>query len=216
MPLDKSGGEGAFKRNVSTLMGEVGSSPHVQSRAQALAIAYDVKRRSHAAGGAAATPRALYRKLAHAGPINSVVPGRTDNHPLAVASGGYVLPADHVSSLGEGNTQAGMSILQHMFGNEGPYGIGKNPKIKHGAGLPKPPGLKTGMRRMRADGGDVGEDNPVEIMAAGGEFVIPPHIVEEIGGGDIDKGHKILDKWVVSNRKNHVSTLRKLPGPAQS
>lgn len=213
MPLDKSGGQPAFKRNVKTLMGEVGSSPHVQSRAQALAIAYDIKRRGHAAGGAAATPRSLYRKSTHEGPINSVVPGRTDNHPMAVASGGYVLPADHVSSIGEGNTAAGQSILSEMFGNSGPYGIGKNPSIKHGAGVPRLPRPRV-PKMFRADGGGVGD--PVDIMAAGGEFVIPAHIVESIGGGDIDKGHKILDNWVIANRKNHVATLKKLPGPAKS
>jgi hypothetical protein len=213
MPLDKSGGKAAFKRNVSTLIGEVGSSPHVQSRAQALAIAYDVKRRGKAAGGAAATPRSLYKKPTHSGPINSVVPGRTDNHAMAVEPGSYVLPADHVSSLGEGNTNAGMTILQHMFsGKEGPYGIGKNPSIKHRAGVPKPPGMK----KMRADGGGVEDDSPIDVLTAGGEYVIPRSAVEALGGGDLDHGHRILDQWVVSNRKNHVSTLRKLPGPAKS
>ena len=46
MPLEKSRSEKAFKRNVSTLMKEVGASPHVQSRKQALAIAYDIKRKA--------------------------------------------------------------------------------------------------------------------------------------------------------------------------
>lgn len=50
MPLDNSGTNAAFKRNVSTLMDEVGESPHVQSRAQALAIAYS-KKRGRAIGG---------------------------------------------------------------------------------------------------------------------------------------------------------------------
>lgn len=213
MPLDKSGGNAAFKRNVSTLMNEVGSSPHVQSRAQALAVAYSIKRRGKAAGGAAATPRSLYRSPTHQGPIHSVVPGRTDNHSMSIESGGYVLPADHVSSLGEGNTNAGMTILQHMFsGKESPYGIGKNPSIKRGAGVPKPPGMK----KMRADGGEVEDDSPVDVLTAGGEYVVPRAAVEALGGGDLDLGHRILDKWVVSNRKTHVSTLRKLPGPAKS
>src|SRR5262245_39689622 len=50
MPLDKSGGKDAFKRNVSTLMGEVGKCPHVQSRKQALAIAYSYKRKKKKGG----------------------------------------------------------------------------------------------------------------------------------------------------------------------
>jgi len=47
MPLQ---GPGHFKQNVRTLMGEIGKSPHVQSRAQALAIAYS-KERGRAEGG---------------------------------------------------------------------------------------------------------------------------------------------------------------------
>lgn len=127
----------------------------------------------------------------HVGPIASAVPGRTDNHPMDVPAGSYVLPADHVSSLGEGNTQAGMEILGEMFGRSGPYA----------EAIP-----------ARAAGGSV---EPVSIMAAGGEFVIPPEVVTAIGGGDIKKGHEALDHWVVSNRRNHIKTLRKLPGPAK-
>lgn len=51
MPLDKSGTKQAFKNNVSTLMGEVGKSPHIQSRKQALAVAYETQRRGRAPGG---------------------------------------------------------------------------------------------------------------------------------------------------------------------
>lgn len=211
MPLDHAPGKQAFTSNVRTLMKEVGESPHVKSPAQALAIAYRVKR-ERASGGAAATPRSLYRKPTHVGPISSPVPGRTDNHAMAVKPGSYVLPADHVSSLGEGNTQAGMNVLTHMFGNEGPYGVGKNPAIKSGAGAPKPPRLA----KMRAAGGGLEDDSPVDIMAAGGEYVIPPEVVAEIGGGDTQRGHHILDEWVVGNRKKHVATLKKLPGPAKS
>ena len=40
MPLIKSGTKEARQKNIETLMGEVGKSPHVQSRKQALAIAY--------------------------------------------------------------------------------------------------------------------------------------------------------------------------------
>lgn len=212
MPLIHSKSKAAFSRNVATEM------RHGRPQDQALAIAYRIKRERRAKGGkAAATPRAIYRKpgtapgsVVHAGPIASPVPGRTDNHGMAVAPGSYVLPADHVSSLGQGNTEAGMSVLGHMFGPDGPYGLGKAPAIRKGAGVPKPPSLRT-----RADGGAV-DDDPVDIMAAGGEFVIPPEIVAQIGSGDVDRGHKILDAWIVGARRKHISTLKKLPGPAKS
>ena len=48
MPLDHSKSPGAFRTNVSTLMHDVGKSPHVQSREQALAIAYNTARRAGA------------------------------------------------------------------------------------------------------------------------------------------------------------------------
>jgi hypothetical protein len=51
MPLVSGSSPGAFKQNVRTLMGEIGKSPHVQSREQALAIAYAKQRRGRAAGG---------------------------------------------------------------------------------------------------------------------------------------------------------------------
>jgi len=44
MPLKSGSSKKAFKMNVETLIGEVGKSPHVQSKAQALAIAYAKKR----------------------------------------------------------------------------------------------------------------------------------------------------------------------------
>jgi hypothetical protein len=85
MPLNKSGSPEAFKGNVKTLMGEVGQSPHVQSRAQALAIAYSLKRRA-----------------------------RADKHDMDVPSGSYVIPAECVSHLGENNTNAGMAKLHSV------------------------------------------------------------------------------------------------------
>lgn len=52
------------------------------------------------------------------GPIHSAVAGRTDHLPMHVPSGAYVIPADIVSSLGEGNTMAGFRILNNMFGRQ--------------------------------------------------------------------------------------------------
>jgi hypothetical protein len=51
MPLIKSGSDAARQQNIRTLMGEVGKSPHVQSREQALAIAYETQRRAGRAEG---------------------------------------------------------------------------------------------------------------------------------------------------------------------
>jgi hypothetical protein len=249
MPLEKSSSDEAFKRNVSTLMGEVGKSPHVQSRQQALAIAYATQRRGHAAGGApgfaaggfpSMLPFVERQEARHmAGPLKSSVPGRTDHLPITVGGGAYVLPADHISALGQNNTAAGHKIASSMF-SSGPYGT-KLPGIKHGSGAPHPPGLpKTPATSNRAfsfkapklgsatgggkmDGGGRG----VDILAAGGEHVIPPEEVRRLaqdakkrhpewaGHDDLALGHAILDHWVVKRRKEHIKTLKNLPGPAK-
>lgn len=50
----------------------------------------------------------------HHGPIPSPVAGRTDHLPMHVSSGSYVIPADIVSALGEGNTMNGFKIIDDM------------------------------------------------------------------------------------------------------
>lgn len=189
MPLIKSNSEEAFKKNVGTLMGDIGKSPHVGSQKQALAIAYATRRRARAEGGGV-----------HIGPISSTVPGRTDDHPIDVASGSYVVPAECVSNLGENNTNAGMAKLDEVMNSE-PNAIRK---------------FFGARRKARAAGGKT-ENNPspVPINAAGGEFVIPPNIVSIIGYGDVGHGHETLDQWVMRKRKQHIKTLRGLSPPAK-
>lgn len=181
---------------------------------QSLAIAYRVKREGRAAGGpspASWQTRAEAKGMTHSGPIMSAVPGRTDRHNASVAPGSYVLNADSISHLGQNNTQAGMAVASHMFGKGGPFGAGTMP-IKHGSGAPRPPSPA----KLRADGGEAGgSDEPADIVVAGGEFIVPPEIVANIGGGDVERGHKILDAWMKKLRKDHIRTLQRLPGPAK-
>ena len=281
-------------------------------------------------------PRAVKQ---HTGPIHSSVAGRTDHLNMHVPSGAYVLPADIISGMGEGNTIAGFKHAKRMFGgiprgqgaapyghaggpygqsghpygqSAGPYGMAAGGKVKHHAagilfkspddkillmrragrdhrgewGLPgggiekgetpeqaarreleeetgheyqgplqhatqrvrdgvdfttftahaepfKPklndehddhkwvtidqakemplhPGVRSTLARIgKAHGGAVG----VPIVGAGGEFVVHPDDVEEVGGGDLDRGHRVLDKWVIKMRKELVKTLKGLPGP---
>jgi hypothetical protein len=62
----------------------------------------------------------------------------------------------------------------------------------------------------KADGGAT---DGVPIVAAGGEYVIPPEDVVHIGGGDLDHGHKVLDAFVKKMRQKTIKTLQSLPGP---
>lgn len=130
------------------------------------------------------------------GPILSNVPGRTDLHYTHVPSGSYVIPADIVSGRGQGNTIAGSEALQRMF-HMGPY---------------ETPG-------HFASGGDV---VPVRVKLAGGEIVVPPHNVLETmrrltgrRGMTLKEAHRIMDAWVLKERRKLRKTLAKLPGPVK-
>lgn len=144
--------------------------------------------------------------LARQGQIKSSVPGRTDKLNLNVPTGSYIIPADIPSAIGQGNSDAGSAILNKMF-TKGPYGMN----------LPKSKGPRIGARHTSlsslhfAKGGQVGGATP--IVAAGGEYVIHPETIRDLGNGDIGLGHSILDAFVKHVREKHIQTLKKLPGP---
>ena len=58
-----------------------------------------------------------------------------------------------------------------------------------------------------------GDEEPVEVIVAGGEYILSPSTVIMIGGGDIDRGHTELDKFVKLKRSETIKTLKNLPGP---
>ena len=58
-----------------------------------------------------------------------------------------------------------------------------------------------------------GATSLVPIIAAGGEYVLSPEEVANIGYGDLDDGHKILDRFVKKMRKDTIRILQSLPGP---
>jgi hypothetical protein len=71
------------------------------------------------------------------GLIRSDVPGRTDQHVMKVRPDSYVVPADVVSGLGQGNTLAGAKLLEQAL-KSGPYGVApKKPRVKRLA-VPRP------------------------------------------------------------------------------
>jgi hypothetical protein len=74
---------------------------------------------------------------------------------------------------------------------------------------------QTGFQRLGDSLGfaDGGATDGVPIVAAGGEYVIPPEDVVHIGGGDLDHGHKVLDAFVKKMRQKTIKTLQSLPGP---
>lgn len=139
----------------------------------------------------------------HTGPIHSNVAGRTDHLPVHVPNGSYVIPADIISAMGEGNTMAGFKQMRRIFSGT-PYGGGKMPYGASGGPYGQPlPG--------RAEGGEV--DEGVPVVVAGGEYVLTPEEVKFAGDGDMETGHRVLDEFVKRMRRETINTLKKLPGP---
>jgi hypothetical protein len=179
MPLK----HGKSQKTISTNIKEMISSGYKKD--QAIAAALATAKRSKKAGGGEpqpVTPIGGATKL-HTGPIKAVVAGRTDHLPMHVPSGSYVIPADIVSAIGEGNTENGFKILDYLM-------------------------------KMKAAGNKVANDGqPVAIVAAGGEYVIPPEAVMGFGNGNMDAGHKALDEWVKFERQKTIQTLKNLDPP---
>lgn len=130
------------------LSGKAGAG--ILGGAMAAPVVMDVMQ-ERAAGGGVNAAMQIARQIkrakggrVHVGPISGDTGGRADKVPMSVPDGAYILTADLVSGLGEGNTQAGMVKLGKMF-----------PKSK--------PSLMRGLK-----------GKPVPILAADGEFCVSP------------------------------------------
>lgn len=143
--------------------------------------------------------------------INSSVAGRTDRLPLAVATDSHVIPADVVSGLGQGNSLAGADMWQRAL-RIGPYGTPlTNMQARHSP-EPRAPAMPSqGGGGGFAKGGATQSKTP--IMAAGGELVVPAWRIQELGGGDMKKGHAVVDRAIDRVRKMNIAFLKNAPKP---
>ena len=138
--------------------------------------------------------------------LHGATPGRADSIKTATLPNSFVIPADVVSGLGEGNSLAGAHALQ-MAMSTGPHGV-PLPRGGGGRGLPRPPAAPHFTRGGKID--------HVPVALSDGEFVINPEQVAAIGGGDIKRGFKVLEAFVVHARKKAIEKMKKLPGPVRS
>ncbi len=145
-------------------------------------------------------PRSLARVTepqVTSGFLHSTIPGRTDRLATSVRAGSHIIPADVVSSFGQGNSLAGARNLDTTM-RALPSAFAKGGRTTKSA--PPSPPLS-------------GQDDHQPVMLAGGEYVVGPEEVRAIGEGDQKKGHDILDKMIVRVRRKEAHKMLKLPGP---
>jgi hypothetical protein len=110
MPLTHGKSNEVISQNIREMV----HSGHPQN--QAVAAALNVARHSAQGGFNPIDPMAASGSdKIHSGAIASQVAGRTDHLPVHVASGSYVIPADIISAMGEGNTAAGFKVAKIIF-----------------------------------------------------------------------------------------------------
>lgn len=156
-------------------------------------------------------------RQANSGLLSGATPGRADQLLATAPSGAYVLPADVISHLGEGNTLAGAKVWDSIL-HSNPYGIsGTNARGKLPAAHARAPS-GVGIEAAKGGGlqgkGIAGQRIPVAL--SDGEVIVSPEDVRRIGGGNVKKGHSVLDKFVMKVRKDHIDTLKKMKPPVGS
>ena len=139
--------------------------------------------------------------------------GRADQIKTTAPGGAYVLPADVVAGLGDGNSLAGARIMDEML-RSGPHGTPME-RGARGRGPPRPPSDPMLAREagVAKGGGVQSGKGETPVALSHGEYVIHPEQVAAIGGGDHKRGTRILDHFVVGVRKRHIDKLKKLPPP---
>lgn len=247
MPLKPGDSRKVVSNNIAEMIHA--GYPQRQAVAASLSNARRHPATHKARGGVNINPR-----IPTSGYLDSQVAGRTDRLPMSVESDSYVIPADIVSGIGQGNSTAGARMLDEAF-KHGPWGteIGHGGGRRGGMGIPNPPraapqekgqdlgkmvgpiaqglgamgqqsanikGLNAGDLSflignpgMASGGKPKAKAKKVAIAAAGGEYIVPSHIVLAIGHGDSKAGHKLLHAMVEKIRHETIKKLKSLPGP---
>ena len=122
---------------------------------------------------------------------------------MKVPSGSYVLPSDVIVAPPAPKAIRWLVLLMHNASSVACHRGGGSQPYNHEGG---PYGMASG-------GAENDHGGTVPIVAAGGEYVVHPDHVRELGGGDLDMGHRVLDEFVKRVRKENMKTLKKLPGP---
>lgn len=242
MPLKS----GSSKSIISSNIREMINAGHNKDQAIAASLHNAHKSRIHRADGGSID------EGSDTGPLLGTTDGRDDSINTSVDDGTHILPADFVSALGDGNTNAGADKLNQMFPNSSGNGSGSSgngngkatgagkikasikppaaPKIKsmkimqqpslripHLPGMtkqPHPPSIKNIMsgKSSMAKGGIV--NKKVKVALSDGEFRVHPLDVQHIAGhGDMERGHKALNAWILHVRHMDIERRKHLQPP---
>lgn len=146
------------------------------------------------------------------GVINSAVAGRTDKLPINLPMGSHVVPADVLSGMGQGATNAGAAAFDRMV-HAGPYGT-RLPSPKLGGSQPvRMPRILAGSHLAR--GGEPPGPGQQAAIVAGGERIMSPADVRQTTGGNDKKHHDMIDRFIVDARKKIAKHMMTLPGPVK-
>lgn len=145
--------------------------------------------------------------------LNGSTLGRADSIRTQAPSGSYVLPADVVAGLGEGNSLAGARVMQEILAS-GPHGTPEVPQTG-GRNLPHAPAPRMLGEAKGGSVPDAGSGTPVDVMLSHGELVIAPHAVQRWGRGNIKRGHRLFDSFVLEQRRRNIAKLKSLPPPVR-
>lgn len=84
------------------------------------------------------------------------------------------------------------------------------------AHMPHMPGMKPPHSGIKTHFRNGGAPKPVPCKLSDGEWILSSADVTRIGNGDIERGHRAIDAWVMLVRKHHIEKLSRLPPPVQS
>lgn len=169
--------------------------------------------------------------------------GRFDKNATDLPSSSYILPADIISGLGEGNSLSGARVVDEMLHSMPDGIVPPRPGGRHE--MPRPPrdpeleqGLFEGTNRAPippeiAKGGTPGDgekaEKKVSILDADGEFRLLPFDVAKIGAyywpsnkprptweEALKRGSSVLDSFVREERGRNIKEIKALRGPKGS
>ena len=147
------------------------------------------------------------------GYLHGATAGRADALKGTAMSDSYILPAEEIAGLGEGNSLMGARVIQAMLGS-GPHGIPQE-RGHAGRGPPHPPSMQE-PRAFQAKGGGVQHaDQPTtKVALSHGEYSLSPEeVATKFGDGDLKRGHRVLDLFVQELRRRHIKELAELKPP---